>query len=68
MQYNAHRTADPVMSRIYYRDGRVMEYPPELAFLIWLAAGGTAIRVAGDSRPVMPWEYCVEKLYEEEAI
>ena len=46
------------MSRIFYRDGRVMEYEPQLAYLIWLAGSGTAIRVAGDTRPVMPWEYC----------
>jgi hypothetical protein len=47
------------MSRIFGRDGRVDEYPPPLAYLIWLAAPGTAIRVAGDERPVMPWDYGV---------
>ena len=46
------------MSRIFYRDGRVLEWPPEIAYLIWLAGPGTAIRVSGDNRPVMPWEYC----------
>jgi hypothetical protein len=45
------------MSRIFYSDGCVVEYEPELAYLIWLAGPGTAIRVAGDERPVMPWEY-----------
>ena len=45
------------MSRIFRRDGRVDEYPPPLAYLVWLAAPGTAIRVAGDERRVMPWEY-----------
>ena len=45
------------MSRIYYRDGRVWEWPPETAYLIWLAGPGTALRVAGDCRPVMPWEF-----------
>lgn len=45
------------MSRIFYPDGRVVEYPPRIAYLIWLAGPGTAIRVAGDNRPVMPWEY-----------
>ena len=47
------------MSRIYYRDGRVWEWPAEIAYVIWLAGPGTTIRVAGDNRPVMPWEYCV---------
>ena len=50
------------MSRLYRRDGRVEEYPPELAYRIWLAAAGTALRVAGDHRPVMPWEYAVQVL------
>lgn len=45
------------MSRLFQRDGRVAEYPPQLAYRIWLACRGTAIRVAGDTRPVMPWEY-----------
>lgn len=45
------------MSRIFYADGRVAEYPAPIAYLIWLAGPGTAIRVAGDDRPVMPWEY-----------
>ena len=45
------------MSRIFYPDGRVVEYTPHIAYLIWLAGPGTAIRVAGDNRPVMPWEY-----------
>ena len=47
------------MSRIYYRDGCVWEWPPKIAYLIWLAGPGTAIRVGGDDRPVMPWEYSV---------
>jgi hypothetical protein len=45
------------MSRIFYPGGRVEEYPPHIAYLIWLAGRGTAIRVAGDNRRVMPWEY-----------
>ncbi len=45
------------MSRIFYPDGRVSEYPSHLAYLIWLAGPGTAIRVADDNRPVMSWEY-----------
>jgi hypothetical protein len=45
------------MSRIYYPDGRVVEYPPQIAYQIWLARPGTAIRVEGDERPVMTWEY-----------
>ena len=45
------------MSRIFYADGRVVEYPHDIAYLIWLAGPGTAIRVASDNRPVMPWEY-----------
>jgi hypothetical protein len=55
----AHAAARSV-SRIYRHDGRVEEYPPQLAYLIWLAAAGTALRVAGDHRPVMPWEYAVQ--------
>ena len=35
----------------------LVEYTPHIAYLIWLAGPGTAIRVAGDNRPVMPWEY-----------
>ena len=45
------------MSRIFYPDGRVVEYPARIAYLIWLVGRGTASRVAGDDRPVMPWEY-----------
>ena len=45
------------MSRIFYPDGRVWEFPAEIAYIIWLAGPGTAIRVVGDNRPVMPWEY-----------
>ena len=45
------------MSRLFYPDGRVLEVAPHIAYLIWLACRGTAIRVAGDNRPVMPWEY-----------
>jgi len=45
------------MNRIFFGDGRVEEYAPDLAYLIWLAVPGTALRVAGDNRPVMPWEY-----------
>jgi len=63
------------MSRIFYPDGRachsvvpqgrsrVVEYPPQIAYLIWLAEPGTAIRVAGDDRPVMPWEYYAGATY-----
>ena len=47
------------MSRLYFRDGRVEEWPAHYAYLFWLSVPGTAIRVQGDSRPVMPWEYCV---------
>lgn len=55
------------MSRLFYPDGRVLEVAPRITYLIWLAAPGTALRVAGDpptlklrradNRPVMPWEY-----------
>lgn len=55
------------MSRIFFRDGRVEEYPTDLAYLIWLNVPGTAIRVAGDPPAqtnrqaiewhMMPWEY-----------
>ena len=44
-------------SRIFRPDGRVREYPPCLAYAIWLAVPATAIRTAGDDRPVMPWEF-----------
>ena len=44
-------------SRIFHSDGRVREYPPGLAYAIWLGVPGTAIRTNGDERPVMPWEY-----------
>ena len=47
------------MSRLYFRDGRVEEWPAHYAYHFWLSVPGTAIRVQGDSRPVMPWEYCV---------
>ena len=45
------------MSRLFYPDGRVSEVAPQIAYLIWLAGPGTALRVAGDNRPVQPWEY-----------
>ena len=60
MQHREKPAARRRLSRIYRCDGRVTEYPPELAYLIWLAAPGTAIRVAGDDRPVMPWDYGVQ--------
>jgi hypothetical protein len=47
------------VSRIFYRDGRVMEFPHDSAYVIWLAGPGTVIRVMNDPRPVMPWEYSV---------
>ena len=46
------------MSRIFYPDGRVVWYPAQTAYRIWLAGPGTAIRTEGDNRPVMRWEYC----------
>ena len=60
MQHREKPAARRRLSRIYRWDGSVTEYPSELAYLIWLAAPGTAIRVAGDNRPVMPWEYSVQ--------
>ena len=44
-------------SRILHSDGRVREYEPGLAYAVWLGVPGTAIRLAGDDRPVMPWEF-----------
>jgi len=52
----AKRT-DGEKSRIFHSDGRVREYEPSLAYAIWLGVPGTAIRTAGDERPVMPWEF-----------
>ena len=46
-------------SRIFYQDGRVLEWDSDVAYLIWMAGPGTAIRVAGDNRPVYRWEYGV---------
>ena len=48
------------MSRLFYPDGRVLEVATNIAYLIWLADPGTALRVAGDNRPVQPWEYQAE--------
>ena len=48
------------MSRLYYRDGRVMRYPPEIAYRIWLGVPGTVLRTVGDRRPVMPWEFIAQ--------
>ena len=45
------------MSRLFYPDGRVLEVAPRIAYLIWLAGPGTALRVEDDNRPVQPWEY-----------
>ena len=60
MPHRKTKTAHRRMSRIFRRDGRVEEHPPDIAYLIWLAVPGTAIRVARDERPVMPWEYGVK--------
>ena len=46
-----------ILSRIFYADGRVAEYQATLAYLIWLNVPGTAIRVSGDTRQVMGWEF-----------
>ena len=46
-------------SRLFHRDGRVEELPSRLAYTLWLTGRGTALRVAGDNRPVYPWEYSV---------
>lgn len=43
-------------SSIIYRDGRVVKASAQLAYAMWLA-GGVAIRVAGDNRPLVPWEF-----------
>ena len=44
------------MITIYYRDGRKVKYEAKLAYAIWLV-GGVALRVEGDNRPVMSWDY-----------
>ena len=48
---------DGQKSRLIHPDGRAWEYAPGLAYAIWLAVPGVALRVAGDDRPVMPWEF-----------
>ena len=62
MSRNEEKTA---ASRIFYPDGRVAEFAAEIAYLIWLAGPGTAIRVSGDNRPVMGWEYYTGVWHEE---
>ena len=48
-------------SRIFHSDGRVREYEPALAYAVWLGVPKTAIRTAGDDRPVMSWEYAAAR-------
>lgn len=51
-------------SRLFHRgDSRIpiaTECTPALAYALWLAGPGTAIRVFGDNRPVQPWEFSVQ--------
>lgn len=44
-------------STIHYRDGRQVQYPPAIAYAIWLATPGTVLRVFGDTRPVYKWQF-----------
>ncbi len=44
-------------SKLYWRDGRVQEWEPAIAYSIWLACRGVALRTAGDEWPVQPWEF-----------
>ena len=50
------------MSKVFFRDGRVLEYAAQTAYKLWLT-GGCALRVAGDTRPVQPWEYADGSAY-----
>ena len=54
------RSRQACRSRLFFEDGRVWELDSKLAYALWLAGPGTALRVAGDKRPVYPWEYCVQ--------
>jgi len=51
----------PPAARIYYRDGRVVEFTHQtLAYQTWLALPRgirAAFRGSGDTRPVLPWDY-----------
>ena len=51
----------PPPARIYYRDGRVVEFNQQvLAYQTWLALSRgirAAFRGPGDTRPVLPWDY-----------
>ena len=49
-------------SKVFFRDGKVLEYAVQIAYQLWLA-GGVALRVAGDTRPVQPWEYAEGSAY-----
>ena len=51
------RTKRTARSTLYFRDGRKEQWPEQLAYAIWLAVPGVALRTAGDKRPVMPWEF-----------
>ena len=55
------QTAPPPPARIYYRDGRVVEFTEQtLAYQTWLALPRgirAAFRGSGDTRPVYPWDY-----------
>jgi len=44
-------------STLYYRDGRKEELEPKLAYSLWLATPGTVLRMHGDTRSVMQWEF-----------
>ena len=44
-------------STIYYPNGRSEILPAAIAYAVWLATPCTVLRVAGDNRPVMRWEF-----------
>jgi len=50
------RTKRPGRSTLYFGDGRKQQWPAQLAYAIWLAVPGVALRTAGDKRPVQPWD------------
>ena len=44
-------------SRLYFRDGHIIEGEMGMIYQLWLATPGTAIRAGNDRRPVQQWDY-----------
>ena len=51
------RTNRPAPTALHFREGTNQQWLAQLAYAIWLAVPGVALRTARDKRPVQPWDF-----------